>query len=192
MNVNIAASLISLAVGVVIPGLVSLLSRINASNGLRALLSAMLSAVGGALSGALTATPTHWSQWESILWQIALAWIAAAVSYLTGWKPTGASHRIARATARFGIGPRQKPADPPAPGEAGSAPLGTAILLAVISAYLWAVVALAVVGMWAASVGMVMAGTGVLLVAYLYERVSGAGRSDMAYSRQRREPFSRR
>ena len=110
---NPTATLLSLAVGVVIPGLVALVAKQHAGNGTKALLSALLAAVSGSLTGAIAATPHGWAGWEAVLWQIAIAWVAAGVAYFTGWKPSGAAPAIAKATARFGIGPKE-PTPPPA------------------------------------------------------------------------------
>ena len=116
---NVASSLISLAVGLVIPALVSLLTRVHASDGLKAMLTAMLAAVSGGLNGALSAVPHGWHQWEQILWQIGLAWIAAGVTYLTGYKPTGVTLWIHRKTEPFGLPLGPAPAGAPALADAG-------------------------------------------------------------------------
>lgn len=96
--------LISLAVGIIIPGLTTLVTNDEASDRLKALFTAFLAAVGGALS-AYTSGPAPTSAgWEHVLIAIAVAWITAGVAYLTGWKPTGAAPTLAKKTARFGFG----------------------------------------------------------------------------------------
>lgn len=101
---NVASSLISLALGLVIPALVAVVTKTHASVALKALLTAMLSGLAGGLNGALSALPANWGAWEAILWQIALAWIAAGVTYLTGYVPSGADALIHRITEPFGLG----------------------------------------------------------------------------------------
>lgn len=115
---NITSSLVSVLVGVVLPGLIALITRQHASDALKAFLTALVSAVSGGLNGALASLPHGWHSWEAILWQIFIAWVAAAVSYFTGWKPSGLSQRIARSTANFGLG-----SGAPATSEAGYARL---------------------------------------------------------------------
>ena len=115
---NVEATLLSLAIGVVIPAVVALLAKAHASAGLKAFLSALLAAVAGGLNGALQALPHGWTQWEAIGWQVGLAWIMASVAYVSGWKPSGAAPAIARATSRFGFGP----AEPTAAGATATSP----------------------------------------------------------------------
>lgn len=109
MTYDITASLIAIAVGVLVPGLTSLVTRSTAGDGLKALLSGMLAALGGGLSGALTSTPHGWGAWQAILWPIGIAWLTAGIAYVTGWKPTGASTWLESRTKRFGIGPKWAP-----------------------------------------------------------------------------------
>lgn len=96
--------LLALALGTVVPALTAVITKANASPRLKALLSAMLAALAGGLSGAYQQPPKALSQWEQIGLTILLAWVAAGVAYLTGWKPTGAARALARATARIGVG----------------------------------------------------------------------------------------
>ena len=167
---NIESSLISVAIGVVIPGLVALVSREHASAALKAFLSALLTAVSGGLTGALAALPHGWHDWQAILWSIFVAWVAAAVSYFTGWKPSGASDRIAHKTANFGVGPRSAP---PAAGNhfAGNV-IGDAgyarVALFVAALAAGALAALIVPLAQRELVAVILCGAGLLIVAGVY------------------------
>lgn len=157
---NIASSLISVVIGIVIPGLTALITKEHASDRLKAFLTALLAAVTGGLNGALTALPHGWTQWEAILWQIFVAWVAAGVAYLTGWKPTGASNTVTKKTATFGL-----PLSSTSPGvsvsskpaEAGYVALIPTILLAIVELLIlaaWSVAVIALVAVIASIVGL--------------------------------------
>ena len=101
---TIYPALITLLLGVVVPGLTALITKDTASVRLKALLSALLAAVAGGLTGYITTPPANVHQWETVLLGIGFAWITAGVAYLTGWKPTGAAAYIDRKTHKVGFG----------------------------------------------------------------------------------------
>ena len=111
--VSVVPLLWSLLVGTVLPGLTALVTHENASPRVKALLTAVLAGATGAVSGFLITPPHGWAQWQQVVSAIAVAWITAVISYLGGWKPTGAAGFVARKSARFGIGKHAPASAPP-------------------------------------------------------------------------------
>jgi hypothetical protein len=94
----------ALAGTAVVPALTAVLTQLTAPAWLKAIANLLLSAVAGVLSSALSGGILDVAHWEQILLAIAVAWVTSVASYYGLYRPTGASDRIARATARFGIG----------------------------------------------------------------------------------------
>jgi small basic protein len=109
---NVLSSLISLIVGLVIPAVVSMITKENISQGLKVFVTACAAALTGGLSGAISSTPHGWVEWEAIAWPIALAWIGAAVTLLTGYAPVSIKW-LSHKTAGFGIGSNVPPPHTP-------------------------------------------------------------------------------
>lgn len=103
-TVSVTSLLWSLLIGTVLPGLTALITHESASARIKALLTALFAGVTGALAGFLITPPHGWVEWQQVVSAIAVAWITAIISYVGGWKPTGASVYVARKTARFGLG----------------------------------------------------------------------------------------
>lgn len=95
------AQTISILVGFVIPLLVGLLSRANASRHVKAILNFGLSALAAALSGILS---TGTFKWSGFAVTFALTWATSVASYYGLLKPTGAAQSIQAATSGFGVG----------------------------------------------------------------------------------------
>lgn len=92
---------ISILVGFVIPLLVGLLSRVNASRHLKAALNFGLAALAAALSGIVPSEPF---QWDGFVVTFALTWATSIASYYGLLKPTGVAGSVSQATSGFGIG----------------------------------------------------------------------------------------
>jgi hypothetical protein len=102
----IDAQTISLLCGVVIPLLVGLLAKINASDGLKAVINALLSALAGTLA---TFTQTGLGagvDWKTLVISILSVWVVSVATYYGVYKPTGVAGSLAAATPKFGFGPR--------------------------------------------------------------------------------------
>lgn len=95
------AQTISILVGFVIPLLVGLLSRLNASRHLKAVLNFALSALAAALSGIIPDQPFYWS---GFVVTFALTWATSVASYYGLLKPSGVAGSVAEKTSSFGIG----------------------------------------------------------------------------------------
>lgn len=95
------AQTVSLLVGVVIPLLVGLLSKLNASSGLKAILNAFLSAIAGALT---TVTIVTEATLRDFVIAILSTWVVSVATYYGIWKPTGVAGTVAVKTSGFGVG----------------------------------------------------------------------------------------
>lgn len=93
---------ISMLTGVLIPLAVGVLTRIEASRGLKAVLNAGLSAVSGALvtvslnSGNLV--------WKEFVIAVASTWIVSVATHYGLYSPTGTTEAVQNKTSGFGLG----------------------------------------------------------------------------------------
>lgn len=110
-STQIDTATISILLGVVIPIVVGIVTKIDAAPGLKAVLNALLSAITGALN--LVLTNEGALVWREFVTSIALAWLVSVATYYGLWKPTGVAGTVATATARVGIGspPRMETED---------------------------------------------------------------------------------
>lgn len=97
------AQTISLLVGIVIPLLVGLLSKIHASSGLKAVINAALSAVAGAFS-AFASTGFSATDWKTLVTSIVTTWVVSVATYYGVYKPTGVAGSVIAKTPNFGLG----------------------------------------------------------------------------------------
>lgn len=95
------AQTIAMVTGLAIPLLVGLLSKINASSGLKGVLNAVLSATAGVLA---TVTQVDSANLRDFVIAMGSTWIVSVASYYGLWKPTGVAGTVIQATARFGVG----------------------------------------------------------------------------------------
>lgn len=100
------SGLIAALIGLVIPIVVAAVTREHLPTKFKAYLVLFLSTATGVLSGVTTNPPSGWSQWEHVIGNIIVAFIAAAGSDYGGWHPTGVRDRVVQRTANFGIGPK--------------------------------------------------------------------------------------
>lgn len=98
MNEN--AQLITVMVGVVIPLMVGVLAKAQASSQVKALLNAGLTGLGGALAAAQL---DHWA-WKGFFISWGSTWVMSVGSYYGLLKPSGAAAAVQGATANVGIG----------------------------------------------------------------------------------------
>ena len=94
------AQTISILTGFVIPLLVGLLSKLNASSTLKAILNFGLSALASVLA---TVIPDQFN-WANFLVTFAMTWVSSIATYYGLWRPTGAAEVIQIKTANAGIG----------------------------------------------------------------------------------------
>jgi hypothetical protein len=105
-SVLIDAQTISLLCGVVIPLLVGVLSKINASDGLKATINALLSALAGALATFSQTGLSDGVEWKTLVVSILSVWVVSVATYYGVYKPTGVAGTLAAATPKFGFGPK--------------------------------------------------------------------------------------
>lgn len=103
VEVLLDAQTISLLCGVVIPLLVGVLSKVNASSGLKAVLNALLSALAGALATFTQTGLSNGVDWKTLIISILSVWIVSVATYYGVYKPTGVAGSVIAATSRFGL-----------------------------------------------------------------------------------------
>lgn len=92
-------TVIALLSGVIIPLLVGLLTKLNASSGVKAIFNFGLSALTAVL-----ATVTDTFEWKALLVNFGLTWAVSVATYYGLWCPTGVAPAVQEATPDFGIG----------------------------------------------------------------------------------------
>lgn len=100
-DVLLDSQAIAMIAGLVIPLLVGLVTKINASGGLRAVLNAFFSAVAGAI--AVIGTDLERAELRTFVVAIVSTWIVSVATYYGVWKPTGVAGSVIDATGRFGL-----------------------------------------------------------------------------------------
>ena len=93
-------TLFAILSGVVIPLLVGLITKLQASSGIKAILNFGLSAITAAV--ALESEANF--NWKTFAVNFALTWVVSIATYYGLWKPTGVSGTVQEETANFGIG----------------------------------------------------------------------------------------
>lgn len=93
-------TLYTLLAGVIVPLLVGLLTKLNASSALKSILNLGLTAAGSLLAVANEAT----FQWKLFVTNWAIAWVVAVATYYGFYKPSGVSGQVQESTAGFGLG----------------------------------------------------------------------------------------
>jgi hypothetical protein len=106
-NLNVDPQVFALVTGVVLPLLVGLITKYDASPRVKALLLALLAGVSGALASLNSSEPVISGE---TLTQVAISWVTAILVYFGFWKPTGVTETLNWATRNFGFGP--KPVNP--------------------------------------------------------------------------------
>lgn len=93
-------TLYALFTGIIVPLLVGLLTKVNASSGVKAFVNLTLTAIGTALA---TLQGTDWS-WKIFAVNFGVGWATSIATYYGFYKPTGTSDKVADFTPDFGIG----------------------------------------------------------------------------------------
>lgn len=93
-------TLYALLVGVIVPLLVGLLTKLNASSGIKAVLNLGLVAFGTAIA---TYNQINWS-WKAFAINLGVGWAVSVATYYGFYKPAGVTPTIAKATQNFGVG----------------------------------------------------------------------------------------
>jgi hypothetical protein len=103
-NAHLSVTAITLAVGLVIPLITSILSREKAPEWVKYLITAGLSATSGVLVPIIHGGTTTW---DSLVTNVGVAWGASIVSHTGMWLPTGTAAKLEHWTAAFGLGKPQ-------------------------------------------------------------------------------------
>lgn len=98
-----SAELITILVGIVLPLVTGIITKLNATSAVKAVANAVLSVVAGFLV-ALANAPEQGLDLYVFLYAVALAFVSSIASFHGIWKPTGIAGRVQATTADFGIG----------------------------------------------------------------------------------------
>jgi hypothetical protein len=93
-------TLLALLTGIIVPLLVGLVTKINASAAIKAILNFGLTALGTALA---TANQIDWN-WKAFAINFGVGWAVSVASYYGFYKPTGVADKVADVVPDFGIG----------------------------------------------------------------------------------------
>ena len=93
-------TLITILSGVIIPLLVGLLTKLDASSTVKSVLNFGLSALAGGLA---TVNEADFN-WKPFVVNFALTWVVSIATYYGLWKPTEVAPKVQVATADFGVG----------------------------------------------------------------------------------------
>lgn len=93
-------TLLALLTGVIVPLLVGLITKLNASSAVKSVLNLGLTALGAALA---TSQEIGFS-WKPFLVNWGLAWAISIGTYYGFYKPTGASDAVANIAPNVGVG----------------------------------------------------------------------------------------
>jgi hypothetical protein len=102
--VNVDPFLLSLLTGTLLPLVVGVVTKTEASPKLKAVVLAALAALSGYLVNVVSDTGVV--EWEPVVTAMLTAAVAAWSGYQSLWKPTGVAPAVQAATAGVGIGPR--------------------------------------------------------------------------------------
>lgn len=102
------ATIISMLIGLGLPLLVALVTREVAPQWLKVGVLALLSAISGTLTALNGQDPTTLQGWEHVALNILMTFAMAIAADVGAWKKVGTTDAIAKGTARFGIGWRQR------------------------------------------------------------------------------------
>lgn len=103
------STIISMLIGVVIPLLITVITKDALGQPWKQLILLLLTTTTGVLTSITGSLPSTLSGWEHALLNIVMTYISAAVAYLANWKESNTRQAIQRATANIGIGPKHVP-----------------------------------------------------------------------------------
>ena len=101
--ITLDAMVVSLLVGTLLPILVGLVTKLNVSGGVKAVLLLTLSVVQGAVVNATQVDGSAVFSKETLL-LAGVGWVTAIASYYGLLKPTNISPKVNEKTAKFGVG----------------------------------------------------------------------------------------
>jgi len=104
--VQVDVTVLNFVAGSLVPLLVAVLSKINASSSLKAALNLGLSILGGVASSLLLTDGE--TTFLGIATSAITVYLASGVTYQNLWKPTAVAPAIAEKTSGFGLGTEQR------------------------------------------------------------------------------------
>lgn len=99
------STILTMFVGLVLPALIALITKETIPDHIKVLFLLLLSTASGVLSSLVGAVPRSLGEWGHVALNILMTYVASAAADIAGWKPSGATKAISRATANIGIGP---------------------------------------------------------------------------------------
>lgn len=103
------STVIVMAVSLLMPGLIALITKEDISLRLKAFILLFLSTAAGIISSFAWPQPTTLATWGHLGVNILMAFLSAVAADHALWEPTGASKAVHRATDNFGFGPNNQP-----------------------------------------------------------------------------------
>lgn len=105
--IQVDVTVLAFLAGTIIPLLTAILTKLNASSGVKAICSLILSMMAGAVAYLIA----HDGNGDllDLISAMVVVYLGAGASYQNFWKPTGTSLKLAEATAGTGIGTAAKP-----------------------------------------------------------------------------------
>lgn len=100
--VQVDVTVLNFIVGALVPLLVAVLSKVNASSGLKAVLNLGLSILAGVASTLLLTDGE--TTFLGIATSAITVYLASGVTYQNLWKPTAVAPAVAEKTSGFGLG----------------------------------------------------------------------------------------
>lgn len=101
--VHPSTEVVSILVGIVLPLVTGVVTKLRADSAVKAVANALLVVVTAALTTLVT-EPEAGIPLYDFLYSLFFAGVASGASYAHLWKPTGIAEQVQRATARFGLG----------------------------------------------------------------------------------------
>jgi hypothetical protein len=102
-TIHPSTQLIAILVGIVLPLVTGVVTKLGAGSAVKAVANAVLAVVTGVLVS-LASEPEKGLALYDTLYAIALAAVSSWASYAGLWKPTGTAGALQQGTANFGIG----------------------------------------------------------------------------------------
>lgn len=103
IEITLAPQTVQIILGVLLPLLVGIVTKLNASKAVKSFVLLILSLIGGTLSQAIASDGSAFFSQETLI-SVATTWVVAIASYYGLWKPSGTSESVNTKTANFGIG----------------------------------------------------------------------------------------
>lgn len=99
---------VSILVGIILPLLTGVITKIGAGSAVKAAANAVLSVLTGVIAN-LALNPTI--DFQDLAYAVTLAFVSSVATYHSLWVPIGTAQKVQESTANFGIGNNQPTGD---------------------------------------------------------------------------------